>query len=50
MTISKVSKKGFQIWVIPHTYNETNLSEIEDASPHKLIELTFKDLQKNLKC
>ena len=26
LTISKVTKKGFQIWVIPHTYNLTNLS------------------------
>ena len=31
-----------------NTYKETNLSEIEDASPHRLIELTFKDLRKNL--
>jgi riboflavin synthase len=29
LTISKVSKKGFQIWVIPHTYNETNLSSLK---------------------
>ena len=29
LTISKVSKKGFQIWVIPHTFNETNLSTIK---------------------
>ena len=29
LTISKVTKKGFQIWVIPHTYNETNLSTIK---------------------
>ena len=29
LTISKVSKKGFQIWVIPHTYNETNLSALK---------------------
>ena len=29
LTISRVSKKGFQIWVIPHTYNETNLSTIK---------------------
>ena len=29
LTISKVSKKGFQIWVIPHTYNETNLSTLK---------------------
>ena len=29
LTISKVSKKGFQIWVIPHTFNETNLSTVK---------------------
>ena len=29
LTISKITKKGFQIWVIPHTYNETNLSTIK---------------------
>ena len=29
LTISKVSKKGFKIWVIPHTYNETNLSTLK---------------------
>ena len=29
LTISKVSKKGFQMWIIPHTYNETNLSSIK---------------------
>ena len=28
LTISKVTKKGFQIWIIPHTYKETNLSKI----------------------
>ncbi len=32
LTISKVSKNGFQIWVIPHTYKETNLSEIKKKS------------------
>ncbi|MDC1033352.1 riboflavin synthase [Candidatus Pelagibacter sp.] len=26
LTISKVSMVGFQVWVIPHTYKETNLS------------------------
>ena len=26
LTISKVTKRGFQIWIIPHTYKETNLS------------------------
>jgi riboflavin synthase len=29
LTISKISQKGFQIWVIPHTYNETNLSTLK---------------------
>ena len=32
LTISKVSKKGFQIWVIPHTYKETNLSSLKKKS------------------
>ena len=27
LTISKKTKKGFQIWVIPHTFNLTNLSK-----------------------
>ncbi|MDA9650702.1 riboflavin synthase, partial [Candidatus Pelagibacter sp.] len=26
LTISKVTQKGFQIWIIPHTFKETNLS------------------------
>ena len=32
LTISKVTKKGFQIWVIPHTYKLTNLSKIKKGS------------------
>ena len=32
LTISKVSKKGFQIWVILHTFNETNLSTLKKNS------------------
>ena len=32
LTISKVSKRGFQIWVIPHTYKETNLSTLKKKS------------------
>ena len=32
LTISKVTKKGFQIWIIPHTYNETNLSTLKKSS------------------
>ena len=32
LTISKVTKKGFQIWIIPHTYKETNLSTLKKFS------------------
>tara|TARA_B100001057_G_scaffold38093_1_gene34345 strand:- start:110 stop:703 length:594 start_codon:yes stop_codon:yes gene_type:complete len=32
LTISKVTKKGFQIWIIPHTYKETNLSTLDKLS------------------
>jgi len=32
LTISKVTRKGFEIWVIPHTYNETNLSVLTKKS------------------
>ena len=28
LTISKVTIKGFQVWIIPHTYKETNLSKL----------------------
>ena len=31
-----------------NAYKETDLTEIDNATPHKLIELTFKDLKKNL--
>jgi riboflavin synthase len=29
LTISKVTKKGFQIWIIPHTFKLTNLSILQ---------------------
>ena len=32
LTISKKTKKGFQIWVIPHTYKLTNLSKVKKGS------------------
>jgi riboflavin synthase len=32
LTISKLTKKGFQIWIIPHTYNETNLITLKKNS------------------
>jgi len=28
LTISKITNKGFQVWVIPHTFNLTNLSSL----------------------
>ena len=32
LTVSKITKKGFQIWIIPHTFKETNLSELKKGS------------------
>jgi riboflavin synthase len=32
LTISKVTKKGFQVWVIPHTFRLTNLSSLKKNS------------------
>ena len=32
LTISKVTTKGFQIWVIPHTYKLTNLSSLKKGN------------------
>ncbi len=32
LTVSKITNKGFQIWVIPHTYNLTNLSKLKKGS------------------
>jgi len=32
LTISKVTKNGFQIWVIPHTFKLTNLSKLKKGS------------------
>ena len=32
LTISKLTSKGFQIWIIPHTYKLTNLSSLKKGS------------------
>ena len=32
LTVSKVTSKGFQIWIIPHTYKLTNLSSLKKGS------------------
>ena len=46
LTISKVSKKGFQNWVIPHTYKETNLSSLKKKS---LVNIEIDILSKYVK-
>tara|TARA_Y100000591_G_C21777037_1_gene668924 strand:+ start:794 stop:1384 length:591 start_codon:yes stop_codon:yes gene_type:complete len=32
LTISKITKNGFQIWIIPHTFKQTNLSKLHEGS------------------
>jgi riboflavin synthase len=32
LTISKITKNGFEVWVIPHTYKFTNLSKLKKSS------------------
>ena len=46
LTISKVTKKGFQIWVIPHTYKLTNLSKLKKGS---LVNVEIDILSKYVK-
>ena len=46
LTISKVSKKGFQIWVIPHTFKLTNLSKLKKGS---LVNVEIDILSKYVK-
>tara|TARA_B110000003_G_C16563358_1_gene501335 strand:- start:373 stop:966 length:594 start_codon:yes stop_codon:yes gene_type:complete len=46
LTISKITKKGFQIWIIPHTYNYTNLSTLKKNS---LVNIEIDILSKYVK-
>jgi len=46
LTISKVTKKGFQIWVIPHTFKLTNLSQLKKGS---LVNIEIDILSKYVK-
>jgi len=32
LTISKITKNGFEVWIIPHTYKMTNLSKLKKNS------------------
>jgi riboflavin synthase len=46
LTISKITKKGFQIWVIPHTYKLTNLSTL---TKNNLVNIEIDILSKYVK-
>ena len=46
LTISKVTKRGFQIWVIPHTFKLTNLSKINRGN---LVNVEIDILSKYVK-
>ena len=46
LTISKITKKGFQVWVIPHTFKLTNLSSLKKNS---LVNIEIDILSKYVK-
>ena len=46
LTISKISNRGFKIWIIPHTYKETNLSKLKKKS---LVNIEIDILSKYVK-
>ncbi len=46
LTISKVTKKGFQIWIIPHTFKLTNLSKLNQGN---LVNIEIDILSKYVK-
>ena len=46
LTISKITKKGFQIWVIPHTFKLTNLLSLKKNS---LVNIEIDILSKYVK-
>ena len=46
LTISKITKKGFEIWIIPHTLKLTNLSNIKINT---VVNIEFDILSKYIK-
>ena len=46
LTISKVTKNGFEVWIIPHTYKLTNLSKLKINS---LVNIEIDILSKYVK-
>ena len=45
-TIINIAKKGFQIWVIPHTFKLTNLSKLKKGN---LVNIEIDILSKYVK-
>ena len=46
LTISKITKNGFEVWIIPHTYKMTNLSKLKKNS---LVNIEIDILSKYVK-
>ena len=46
LTIAKITKKGFEVWIIPHTYKLTNLSKLKRNS---LVNIEIDILSKYVK-
>jgi len=46
LTISKVKKNSFEVWIIPHTYKLTNLSKLKKNS---LVNIEIDILSKYVK-
>ena len=46
LTISKILKSGFEVWIIPHTYKLTNLSKLKKNS---LVNIEIDILSKYVK-
>jgi len=46
LTISKITKNGFEVWIIPHTYKFTNLSKLKKNS---LVNVEIDILSKYVK-
>ncbi len=46
LTISKITKNGFEVWIIPHTYKITNLSKLKKNS---LVNIEIDILSKYVK-
>ena len=46
LTISKITKNGFEVWIIPHTYKLTNLSKLKK---NNLVNIEIDILSKYVK-